>query len=163
MKKEIIETIAGWTQVEAEKGNMLAKTSEEISGELNAGDGVIVTDETGQAVAYGRLKQWPEAGAELGSLVVDPARRHEGWGVKAVEQLADMVNGRGAKGFFCLAENDVSAKLFGKKLGAPQMDKNQLPSEVWELCFAPSRCKHADIFPNCPCKAYNLEGLKMRK
>jgi N-acetylglutamate synthase-like GNAT family acetyltransferase len=151
--------ISGWISCEAEKGNMLPKTAGEIRKEIVAGFGWVKTNE-GKPVAYCRVLPWEENLLEIGSLIVDPEKRRQGIGTALVlEMLASIGEKFPRTTVFCLAENDISRRLF-EKLGAKEMPKEKLPDKVWELCFKPgAECAHSCHFPNCPCVALELSHL----
>ena len=151
--------VSNWTQIEAKAGNMLPRSAGEIKQEIEAGLGLISFNE-GVPISYCRVLPWQPDLLEVGSLVVDPQKRHQGFGLKAMSGLLTMVAEEfpGAR-IFCLSENEISLKLL-KKIGAVEMEKSVLPNVVWELCFKPgAECAHNQQFPNCTCKALDLTNL----
>lgn len=159
---EIAKIVASWTHIESEKKNMLEESITRINEDLKNGRGFYLVDDKNNVRAYGKMEEWPNAGIELGTLVSDPECRHEGWGAKMVQYILNNYDTRD-RAVFCLAANPVSAKLFGKKLNAPELDKTNLNEEVWALCFHPEPCGNANKYPNCPCQAFNLLPLIPRK
>lgn len=148
--------IADWIKIEAEKGMMLPKSSEEIEGKLSAGEAFVAWNK-GEPVGYCELLIWTPRVVEIGGLIVRPDKRRQGIGSSLVLEAAKSAREDfpGAT-IFCLAENEISQRLF-EKLGGRVFSKELLPESVWSIC---PDCAHYLKFPNqCSCKAINLGGL----
>lgn len=152
--------ISNWTETEAAKGKMLQKKTSEIIAEIEAGTAIVFFDGGDEPIAYCRALPWNPALVEIGSLVVDPRRRRQGYGTRAalvmIQEAASLFP---EAALFCLAENRESARLF-EKINGIIIEKDTLPNVVWELCFKPgAECAHNQIFPACPCTAFDLTHL----
>jgi len=168
MIEQEAKIITKWINQEAEVGNMLPKTAEDVREEIVAGDGVVFYQngqdgqvEEKQPVAYCRILVWPEAGVEVGSLVVEPESRRQGHGSKAMAETVGKAKARyPGKTIFALTENPKSTALV-EKIGGKPLSKDQLPQEVWDLCTKPgSECRHSQEFPDCPCVPFDLTNLE---
>ena len=160
--KEQSAIVAGWTQAEALKGQMLPKSPERVSAEMESGQYVLLSDKEGSPLSYCRFISWghDKEWVEVGSLVVDEKHRKAGIGTETVLKTINLAAQMKPEAeIFALTENAVSAALFAKIGGIP-ISNTELPSEVWDLCKeVGNECKHLGIFPRCFCKPFKLTHL----
>ena len=160
--KEVAQIVAGWTQKEAQKGQMIAKSSEEIVGEMESGQYVLFSHDNGEPLSYCRLITWGQEKpwVEVGSLVVDEDSRKHGIGSETAMAAINLAGELfpGAE-IFALAENEKSHGLL-TKIGGTEIANTALPTQVWDLCHQVDKeCQHWGIFPRCMCKAFSLTHL----
>lgn len=113
---------------------MLPKSPEEIGSFVEEDKAVIIVDENGKVVGFGaQTFDWPQDWQELGAVVVDPAKRKQGFGYQVVGALVSKVKSKGGGQLFALC-NEQSLSLFLKHGGEVISDPNVLPPEVWGEC-----------------------------
>lgn len=155
--KELAQTIAAWTQVEAAKGNMLPKTVEEIVTELKEKRGIVLGK---KPRAYCRYLVWNPKLIEVGGTVVDPFCRRQGDGTRVnLETVSAAHHDHPQATIIGLTENSLSYAMV-TKMGGVERTKADIDPIVWELCGKPGQeCVHRASFPNCPCTPFLLTHL----
>ena len=130
--------VSRWTCAEP---GMSPRSIEKVLSYFNEVRSVLIIDASNNALLAHAAIKWISTEnplLEIGSVIVDPNQRGNGYGTMATSatwSLAIDKYPNHQKIAFC---NDVSLGIF-KLLGAIEAKTNQLPSEVWDGCLKCSR------------------------
>jgi len=153
MKATGCKRIAGFIAEAAEKGLMLPKTPDEVEELMEACKGFMLYRD-GQAVSFAAV--YEDEQIEIGSVVTDPAYRHQHLASETVWEATQQSWNPEKK--TVAFTNEASTQLF-HKIGFRELPKAQMPQSAQELCKA---CGEFGSFPNCHCHYMCFDGQTSR-
>lgn len=147
----IAKKVASLINYEANRKKMLPKSVAEVKTALESGEACVhlIGD---LPVSYVGYTEW-EKSYEVGSLVTDPAYRHQGHGRAVVLEMIKKLQAKPRKPIMVMA-NSNSCRIF-RKIGFRGKDLVTIDSDVRAACMD---CKENDKWPNCHCRYLAFEG-----
>lgn len=150
MNPEDCANISSAINLEAEKGNMLPKTSLEVEEAYLSGTGFPFY-KGGKAVAFVAVYEASEY-FELGSAVTLPDHRHRGYSSKCLHKAIRSVQDKGKE---VLAFTNSSSTGLVRKMGFRERNRMEMPKEALLECKS---CLEAGKWPNCHCRYMAFPG-----
>lgn len=163
---EWAKTISDWTiKADANGGDMLPRSPEDILGLFNKGHSMVLVGEDGKLLSHaGATFEYPDGSIEVGAVCTDGNEQQKGYATKTVEALLIHLKEMYPDRKLITLANEKSVPLF-RKLGGTKMVTAELHNDVWLACKdcrrKPPADSNGELFKCCD-TPYNLTNFAER-